>query len=398
LNRPNRLSRRLTPVLLAVAVSAGTAVASEPAHAATPRATAPITSPIGDANARARALRLAVDRLRLQAEQAAEDYDAAYEELGRVVSQHLSAQQNLDQAVNTADARSLTAGRRVRALYMSGGAPALYATVLQGADIADVLSRLQSVRRVVDVDRAASTAATTNVTDRAKAEKELARLAARRTTLQAAVADRADRVKSLLAATDALLAQANARVRQLAEEQRLAAQAAAARRAAEALARAQAQFALLPTGPALPPTEAAARAIAIASTQLGKPYLWGATGPGAFDCSGLTLTSYRAAGVDLPRTSREQWYAGPHVALGDLQPGDLLFWATDVADPATIHHVALYIGNGQMIAAPHAGAAVRVEPVYLDGYIGAVRPTATTTATPTTAVAPALPATAPTVP
>jgi len=365
-------------VLLAVALTAGPAISSMPALAAGPLTAAPPASPIGDASARARALRLAVDRLRLQAEQASEDYDAAYEELGRVVSQHLSAQQNLDQAVNTADARSVTAGRRVRALYMSGGAPALYATVLQGTDIADVLSRLQSVRRVVDVDRAASSAATHDVVDRAKAEKELARLAARRTTLQAAVADRADRVRTLLAETDALLAQANARVRQLAEEQRRAEEAAAARRAAEQLARAQAQFALLPTGPALPPTEAAARAIEVASTQLGKPYLWGATGPGSFDCSGLTLTSYRAAGVDLPRTSREQWYAGPQVALGDLEPGDLLFWATDVTDPATIHHVALYIGNGQMIAAPHAGAPVRVQPVYLDGYIGAVRPTAST--------------------
>jgi len=378
LNRPNRLSRRLAPVLLAVALTAGPAISSMPALAAGPLTAAPPASPIGDASARARALRLAVDRLRLQAEQASEDYDAAYEELGRVVSQHLSAQQNLDQAVNTADARSVTAGRRVRALYMSGGAPALYATVLQGTDIADVLSRLQSVRRVVDVDRAASSAATHDVVDRAKAEKELARLAARRTTLQAAVADRADRVRTLLAETDALLAQANARVRQLAEEQRRAEEAAAARRAAEQLARAQAQFALLPTGPALPPTEAAARAIEVASTQLGKPYLWGATGPGSFDCSGLTLTSYRAAGVGLPRTSREQWYAGPQVALGDLEPGDLLFWATDVTDPATIHHVALYIGSGQMIAAPHAGAPVRVQPVYLDGYIGAVRPTAST--------------------
>jgi cell wall-associated NlpC family hydrolase len=372
-------SRRLTPVLLAVVVSLAPALAGSPAQAATTRPAAIAVrpaSPFDDAHAKARALRLAVDRLRLQAEQATEAYDEAYDELGKVVTAHLSAQQTLDDAVSTADQRSATAGRRVRALYMSGGAPALYATVLQGRDIADVLSRLQSVRRVVDVDRAATHAATRDVVDRTKAEHDLAELAARRTTLQAAVADRADRVKALLAETDGLLAQANARVRVLAEEQRRAAEAADARRAAAELARAQAQFALLSSGPPLPPGEAAGAAISAASTHLGKPYLWGATGPGSFDCSGLTLTAYRAAGINLPRTSREQWYAGTHVDLGALQPGDLLFWATNLADPATIHHVALYIGNGQMIAAPHAGANVRVQPVYLDGYIGAVRPTA----------------------
>ena len=112
-----------------------------------------------------------------------------------------------------------------------------------------------------------------------------------------------------------------------------------------------------------------------ARQQLGKPYQWGATGPGSFDCSGLTGWSYEQAGVILPRTSREQWYAGPHPALGYLQPGDLLFWATNPTDPATIHHVALYAGADQMIAAPHTGAVVTVQPVYLDGYIGAVRPT-----------------------
>jgi cell wall-associated NlpC family hydrolase len=258
---------------------------------------------------------------------------------------------------------------------MSGGSPALYVTVLQGNNISEVLTRLQSVRRVVDGDRTARTAADGDVLARTRAEARLAALAARRTALQAKVADRADQVRGLLAETDALLAQADARVRQIAEEQRLAAEAAAAARAAEALAQAQRDFALrlLPSD-VPPPTQAAAQAIAEAMTQVGKPYLWGATGPGAFDCSGLTLTAYRAAGIILPRTSAQQFFAGPQVGLGDLAPGDLLFWAYDVNDPATIHHVALYIGNGQMIAAPHAGDVVKVQPVYLDGFIGAVRP------------------------
>src|SRR5262249_59237435 len=134
----------------------------------------------------------------------------------------------------------------------------------------------------------------------------------------------------------------------------------------------------VPGGPGdvpAPDAATAARAIAAARAQLGKPYQWGATGPETFDCSGLTGWAYAHAGVQLPRTSREQWYAGPHPGLGYLQPGDLLFWATDPANPATIHHVAIYLGDDQMLAAPHTGTVVQIQPVYLTGYIGAVRPT-----------------------
>jgi cell wall-associated NlpC family hydrolase len=369
--------RRLLPLLLAAALTAGlTASAtalSSPASAAPGRPAATL----GDAKAKARALRLAVDRLRTQAEQATEAYDASYDQLGRVVTAHLSAQQALDDAVSHAGATAGTASRRIRALYMSGGAPALYATVLEGSSISDVLTRLQSVRRVVDGDGTVRAAAGNDVLARTKAEAALAKLAAQRTALQASVAGRADLVRALLAQSDALLAQADARVRQIADDERRAAEAAAAASAAAALAAAQRQagLAFLSTSVAAP-TAAAATAIAVASTHLGQPYLWGGTGPGAFDCSGLTLTAYAAAGIALPRTAAEQWYAGPQVGLGDLQPGDLLFWATDLSNPGSIHHVAMYLGNGQMIAAPHTGDVVKVQPVYLDGYIGAIRPSA----------------------
>ena len=75
----------------------------------------------------------------------------------------------------------------------------------------------------------------------------------------------------------------------------------------------------------------------------------------------------------LPRTSRAQWGVGPHPSLADLQPGDLLFWASNTADPSTIHHVAVYAGGGLMVAAPHTGALVQVQPVYANGYLGATR-------------------------
>jgi cell wall-associated NlpC family hydrolase len=131
-------------------------------------------------------------------------------------------------------------------------------------------------------------------------------------------------------------------------------------------------------GPAPPPAqEAAAIAIQFAYNQLGKPYVWGAEGDDFYDCSGLMQRAYKQAGIQLPRTSREQWYAGARVwDPGDLQPGDLVFGARVLSDPSTIYHVGMYIGAGNMIVAPYTGAVVRIQPMIRNDYIGAVRPTA----------------------
>jgi cell wall-associated NlpC family hydrolase len=117
----------------------------------------------------------------------------------------------------------------------------------------------------------------------------------------------------------------------------------------------------------------AANAVAYAMRQLGKPYRWGSSGPNAFDCSGLTSSAYRAAGVAIPRVSADQFYAGQPVAVADLLPGDLVFYADDPAIPATIHHVGMYIGKGLMVHAPHTGDVVRVASIWRSGYAGAVR-------------------------
>jgi len=109
--------------------------------------------------------------------------------------------------------------------------------------------------------------------------------------------------------------------------------------------------------------------------QVGDPYVWGATGPDTFDCSGLMLWSYGAAGVTLPRVSRDQYAAGGEpVAVDDLLPGDLVFFATASWDPGVVHHVGMYAGSGLMVAAPRPGLTVRVEPMSAQGYVGAVRP------------------------
>ena len=112
-----------------------------------------------------------------------------------------------------------------------------------------------------------------------------------------------------------------------------------------------------------------------ALSQIGKPYQWGAAGPGTYDCSGLTMEAWAQAGVALLHYTGYQWEEGPHVSLDDLEPGDLLFYATDNSDPATIHHVGIYIGNGMMVDAPYTGAFVRIDSIYQPGIpIGAVRP------------------------
>jgi cell wall-associated NlpC family hydrolase len=130
--------------------------------------------------------------------------------------------------------------------------------------------------------------------------------------------------------------------------------------------------------PGAPAEQVTAAAVQFAYSQLGHPYQWGATGQqGFYDCSGLMLQAYRAGGVQLPRTSREQWFFGARVwNVADLQPGDLVFYAYNLADPSTIHHVGIYIGAGNMIDAPYTGAVVRITPFLRGDFIGAVRPTA----------------------
>jgi cell wall-associated NlpC family hydrolase len=113
-----------------------------------------------------------------------------------------------------------------------------------------------------------------------------------------------------------------------------------------------------------------------ALTQLGKPYLWGGTGPDEYDCSGLTMQAWARAGVSLLHYTGYQWEEGPRVPLTQLQRGDLVFYATNTADPGTIHHVGIYIGNGMMVDAPYTGAFVRIDPIGFPGLIGAVRPAA----------------------
>ncbi|MBB4924192.1 cell wall-associated NlpC family hydrolase [Kitasatospora kifunensis] len=123
----------------------------------------------------------------------------------------------------------------------------------------------------------------------------------------------------------------------------------------------------------------ASGAIYFAQTKLGTPYLWGGEGlpsqNGQFDCSGLTQAAYASVGITLPRVANDQWYSGPHPSRDQLRPGDLVFFANDLTDPRSIHHVGIYVGGGYMINAPHTGAVIRYDSIDQTGYIGATRVT-----------------------
>ena len=110
-----------------------------------------------------------------------------------------------------------------------------------------------------------------------------------------------------------------------------------------------------------------AQALEAALSKRGDPYVWGAAGPSAFDCSGLVVWAYAQEGISLPHFTGDLWNSGMHVSRSDLEPGDLVFFYPDIS------HVGIYLGNGLMVDAPDFGQAVQVQAVFWTYYVGAVR-------------------------
>jgi cell wall-associated NlpC family hydrolase len=108
------------------------------------------------------------------------------------------------------------------------------------------------------------------------------------------------------------------------------------------------------------PNQVVSSVISYARMQLGKPYLWGGTGPDSFDCSGLVMMAYRAAGINIPRTSEEQWSWGPRISASQVEPGDLVFFAGSDGTPTSPGHVGLVIGKNTMIEAYATGFPIRI--------------------------------------
>ncbi|MEX2551785.1 MAG: NlpC/P60 family protein [Actinomycetota bacterium] len=148
-------------------------------------------------------------------------------------------------------------------------------------------------------------------------------------------------------------------------DQQRAREGASRRGSADSLARSRENN--LPA-PALPSSGNVRNVLSAAYSQIGKPYAWGAGGPGSFDCSGFTSYAWRAAGVSLPHSSRAQYAATKRVARSDLQPGDLLFFGSP------IHHVGIYVGGNRMIDSSTYGHPVGIRSLDRRGYVGAGRP------------------------
>jgi cell wall-associated NlpC family hydrolase len=350
-------------------------------------ATVIVTSPIagataiGDARAQAQALNASINQLQTKAEVAAEHYDQAESQL----SQAVTAQEQADQALDAVQASATQAQQelidRTRALYESGGDPVLLASLLSGEDPVDAIDRYHLASAVIGYEARSAAAAAATVASAQALDTRDAAITSQVTSLQARASRAASVVQLALRTQRTELAGASSTVLQLEQADE---QAQTSQGASEFANAVTSEGGTVGQGAQQAGNTVAAAAIAWARTRLGDPYVWGGSGPDVFDCSGLVQWSYAHAGITLPRVAADQYFAGPHPTWAQLEPGDLLFWAYDMNNPASIHHVTIYIGGGLMIAAPHTGTDVQIEPVYFDGLYGATRPWASTIAPPVT--------------
>ncbi|MGK5733814.1 NlpC/P60 family protein [Streptomyces sp. URMC 124] len=296
-----------------------------------------------------------------KAEEATEAYNATEEKLKVQQKRVDELNDELATARVALTGSREAAGRIAREQYQgTSGTLARYVSVFLSSDPQQALDSGHRIQRAAG-QRAAT------VDRLAKGEKYASGLAARaraaldeQQVLAARQKRQRDAVRKRLGEVEKMLASLTGR--QLADIQRL-----------EQKNVGEAQRKLLSSGRlsgSTRPSAAGGRAIAYAYRQFGKPYVWGAAGPDAFDCSGLTSQAWAHAGDTIPRTSQEQWRTLPRVSLDELRPGDLVVYF----EGAT--HVALYIGNGLVMQSPRPGGSVKVSPIAANPLLGAVRPDA----------------------
>lgn len=305
-------------------------------------------------------VRAQLDSLYHQAEVATDKYNAADEKVAR----QKKRVDKLNAQVKTTEAKlsvlNSQAAAVARAQYRGGGLPAEMQFVLDddpatALDNASLNRKAQQARHGVLVALGTTREDLRHRTD--DASDELKDLKATRRTQK----DQQHKIEKHIEAAKKLESQLAAQ-----QLQRIA--ALEKQEQAEAQAKWESTGVLKKVG--TKGTSAGRKAVAYAAKQIGKPYVWGAEGPSSFDCSGLTSQAWLAAGHPIPRTSEEQWRQLKHIPVEDMRPGDLIIYFSDAS------HVAIYIGDGQIIQAPRPGRWVYESPAASMPILGAVRPDA----------------------
>ncbi|MFE9879003.1 NlpC/P60 family protein [Streptomyces sp. NPDC005784] len=348
------MSGRLLRLVCTGAVAAGVLLSPTPAAAAPE----PGQGSGSDAQRSVTSLLTDLQRAYRDAERATETYNGTAEKLKKQRAEVARLDAGLARArLSLQDSRG-AAGRLARQQYQSSDDLSTYVKLLlardpqhaldQGHLIGQLsLERAETVRRVAGGERR------TDVLARAarKALDGQLSLAERQKKERDAVRKRLDDVQQLLASLSA---------EQIAELDRF-----------EKSGTATAQKKVMASGAlssARPPTQEGEEALRYAVDQIGKPYEWGAEGPAAYDCSGLTSQAWDRAGRPVPRTSQEQWAQLPRIPLSKLRPGDLVIYFPEAT------HVAIYLGDGMVVQAPRPGATIKVSPIAANPLLGAVRP------------------------
>ncbi|MEU3369762.1 NlpC/P60 family protein [Streptomyces sp. NPDC006711] len=281
----------------------------------------------------------AVDRLFAQAEQATEEYDKADEHAEKLRVEVKHAQDAVARGQEKINRMRGALGAIAGAQYRSGGIdPAL--ALLLSSDPDTYLDRALTFDRLSERQSG----------ELRELQREQSRLAQRRAQASRTLAElehSRTEVARHKRAVESKLAQARRMLNALPTADRAAFDRSSRSGRGEAP----------PLSGSAPASSRAAAAVMAARSAVGKPYIWGANGPSGFDCSGLMQWSYARAGVGLPRTSQEQRYAGRQVPLSQAKPGDLIAYRHDAS------HIAMYVGNGQVVHAPYPGAPVRYDPV-----------------------------------
>ena len=328
-------------------------------------------SPIQDKQAEAARIQAQLDAQGNRISQLDEQYNRAQMNVASTQAGYAKAQADLAAAnARFSQVKSQMSQTAVNA-YMHGGNTSMIEQLVKsdGKDLAVRKTYVETAaadqRSALDELRAA----------RQDLEAQRSKLSASANSAKTAASNLASQKSAIdqaIAAQQATLGKVKGDIAQLIAQQQARAAADSQRRARDALSRASAaptrKGPAIPAGPPPPVGHGAAAAVATAEAQIGKPYVYGAAGPDSFDCSGLTMYSWRAGGVSLSHSSQSQYSETTHIPISAVQPGDLLFYYSD------LHHVGMYVGGGMMVEAPHTGANVREVPMRLDSLVGAGRP------------------------